>query len=210
MIELRQNAAVLFIGDSVTDCGRRREDPDDLGPSYARKVQAYLTEFYGERHIHVYNRGISGDRVRNLKARWQEDCLALHPDVVNILIGINDTWRRYDSNDPTTPEAFEADYRDILTRTAAAGAQISIMEPFLMPHVAERQRWREDLDPKIQVVRRLAREFHAEFIPLDGIFAACCAKRDIAELSQDGVHPVDGGHSVIARAWLDAAGLLRL
>lgn len=209
MLTVKPDSLVLFIGDSVTDCGRRREDPDDLGPSYARKVRQYLDIFCGERHIRVLNRGISGNRVRDLKARWQEDCLGLHPDVVNILIGINDTWRRYDSADPTSPQAFEADYRDILSRTAAAGVQISIMEPFLMPHIADRQQWREDLDPKIQVVRRLAREFHATFIPLDGIFASCCTRRDIFELSQDGVHPVDGGHSVIARAWLSAVGLLR-
>lgn len=204
------NDFICFIGDSVTDCGRSREDPSDLGPSYVKKIQAYLSEFYAGWNVRVANRGISGNRVRDLRQRWQTDCLDDQPDVVNILIGINDTWRRYDSNDPETPEAFEADYRDILTRASAAGARISIMEPFLMPHPPEKQEWRVDFDPKIQVVRAMAREFHAVYIPLDGIFARLSAQEDSHTFSADGVHPVDAGHSVIARAWLEAAGLLRV
>jgi lysophospholipase L1-like esterase len=124
--------------------------------------------------------------------------------VVSILIGINDTWRRYDSNDPTSAEAFEQSYRDILTRTREnTDALIVMMEPFVLPYPQDRLTWREDLDPKIQVVRSLAREFEAALIPLDGIFAQAACRREPEYWAADGVHPTLNGHALIAREWLE-------
>ena len=143
--------------------------------------------------------------MKDLKARWKEDCLDIEPDWVSILIGINDCWRRYDRNDPTSVEDFENGYRDILTRTAnETNARLILCEPFVLPVPEDRKAWREDLDPKIHVVRQLAREFNAIYIPLDGIFAAASVKREPAFWAADGVHPTSAGHALIAMEWLKA------
>ncbi len=204
---IKKDSIILFQGDSVTDAGRSREE-EDLGAGYPQKVGQYLSSFCADLNARVINRGISGDRVKDLQERWKEDCTDLKPDVVNILIGINDCWRKFDSNDPTDVEDFEAGYRDILTQTKATGVLITIMEPFVLPYPADRLAWREDLDPKIQAVRRLAREFGAVYIPLDGLLAESITTREPQYYSADGVHPTDAGHAFIARAWLKAVGLL--
>lgn len=114
---IEDRATVLFQGDSITDAGRVPAEPTSLGCGYALMASA----FFGMRHpakgVRFLNRGISGNRVCDLVGRWQEDCIALRPTWVSIMIGINDTWRRYDSNDPTSAASYEADYRVILTRT---------------------------------------------------------------------------------------------
>ncbi len=204
---IKKDSIILFQGDSVTDAGRSRVE-ENLGAGYPQKVGQYLSSFCADLNARVINKGISGDRVRDLQKRWKEDCVDLKADVVNILIGINDCWRKFDSNDPTGVEAFEAGYRDILTQTKATGAFITIMEPFVLPYPADRVAWREDLDPKIQAVRRLAREFGAVYIPLDGLLAELITTREPQYYSADGVHPTDAGHAFIAKAWLKAVGLL--
>lgn len=206
---IKDGQLVLFQGDSVTDGGQDREDPFSLGQLYPMMVDAWFQARYPEKRVRFANCGISGDRVRNLKARWDRDCIAIKPDWVSILIGINDTWRRYDSNDPTSVEAFEADYRHILERTKnELGAKLVLCEPFVLPVPEDRTTWREDLDPKIAVVRKLAREFEAILVPLDGIFAAASAVREPAFWAADGVHPTSRGHALIAQSWLRAVGAM--
>ena len=194
---------VVFQGDSVTDCWRGRFNDTDLGSGYAMMAAAHFAAQFPEKQVQFFNRGVSADRVRNLEARWEEDCLALHPDWVSILIGINDTWRRYDQNDPTPVAAFATTYRAILEATTAQGARIIICEPFLLPVSAEQMTWREDLDPKIAVIRQLAQEYRAWFIPLDGLFARVATRREPIFWADDGVHPSPAGHALIARAWLE-------
>lgn len=201
-------ATILFIGDSITDCCRLADTERGLGNGYPVLVSEYLRIFFPDCGFKVLNRGISGDRVRDLEARWHADCIDLKPDVVSILIGINDVWRRYDSADPTSTGDFEAGYRRILKSVREnTKAQVVIMEPFVLPFPADRQTWREDLDPKIAAVRRLAREFADAFVPLDGIFAAACVKQPCEFWAADGVHPTASGHALIASAFLDATGL---
>ena len=198
-----KDITILFQGDSITDAGRCYET-SDLGPGYPGKIGAYLSTFHAADNIRVINKGISGNRVKDLKARWDADCIALKPDILSILIGINDTWRRYDSSDPTSTASFEATYRDILTevREKLPDCRIILLEPFLIPVDPQKELWREDLDPKIQAVRRLSREFQTEFIPLDGLYQELCATRDPALFSADGVHPSDAGHAFLAEQWL--------
>ncbi|HHU93258.1 MAG TPA: SGNH/GDSL hydrolase family protein [Halanaerobiaceae bacterium] len=201
---IKNNSLVLFQGDSITDCDRDRENPGDLGKGYPLLVASIFNALYPEKKVSFLNRGISGNRVRNLRERWEEDCLALKPDYVSILIGINDCWRRYDNNDPTSSSDFERDYRYILEKTRdELGAKIILLEPFVLPYPADRENWREDLDPKIQVVRKLAREFDALYIGLDGLFAETASKAEPAYWAGDGVHPSPAGHGLIARAWLN-------
>lgn len=205
MTLIETNATVLFQGDSITDAGRSRENDADLGRGYAAMVAAWFSARYPERKVRFLNRGISGNRAKDLRARWQTDCLDLAPTWVSILIGINDTWRRYDSNDPTPPDVFEAHYRAILEQTRdRLGARIIILEPFVLPTPPDRAAWRVDLDPKIAIARKLAREFGALFVPLDGPFAAAATQREMEVWLADGVHPTPAGHALIAQAWLRA------
>ena len=129
-----KNPLILFRGDSITDAGRNREDPWNLGFGYALMAAAWFKALFPEINGAFLNRGVSGDRVVDLKARWKEDCLDLKPDLVSIMIGINDCWRRYDSNIPMPVEKFEANYREILRQTKEAlGAEIDLGEPFVSP-----------------------------------------------------------------------------
>lgn len=199
---------VLFQGDSVTDCGRDRANGEDMGVGYAMIAAALAAASHPEDDIRFLNRGVGGDRAINLKERWQADCIDLQPDVVSILVGINDSWRAFDSNSYTSPEQFEESYRDILTRTVeATDAEIIMMEPFLLHVNADYDNFRLDLDPKIHVVRKLAREFGAILVPLDGIFAAVSTYREPTFWSLDAVHPTNAGHALIAQSWLKAVGL---
>lgn len=205
---INRNDRVLFIGDSVTDCGRARTTEIDgsaeMGNGYPFLISAWYNALYPEKCVTFLNRGISGNRVRDLRQRWQSDCLDLKPNVVSILIGINDTWRRYDSNDPTSTEAYEKDFRSLLDATRTAGMRVILCEPFCLPFPEDRRAWRVDLDPRIQVVRRLALEYQTQLLPLDGIFAQAAAKRHPAFWLSDGVHPTPAGHALIAQNWIAA------
>ncbi|MGB9678379.1 MAG: SGNH/GDSL hydrolase family protein [Thermoanaerobacteraceae bacterium] len=200
---IKQGEKILFIGDSITDTERNRDDFNDLGFGYPMFVASWFFAMYPDMNIQFINRGIGGNRVKDLKERWTHDCIELKPDWVSIFIGINDCWRRYDSNDPTHIDAFESDYRDILNQVKEKlNAKIIIIEPFVLPTSEDKIQWREDLDPKIQVVRKLAREFKTFFIPLDGLMARLCTKKDPSFWAEDGVHPTFAGHAFIAQEWL--------
>ncbi|MBD3390820.1 MAG: GDSL family lipase [Chitinivibrionales bacterium] len=203
-IELRDHMTILFQGDSITDCGRREPAYRPMGRGYASIVATWLGARCPEQRLTFENRGISGNRTADLVARWDQDCLAIDPDLVSILVGINNTLRRYDQNSPTTPEAFEKEYRTMLTRTREAGDPVIVVcEPFLLSHPPGIEVMREDLDPKIYVIRELAREFGALYIPYDGIFAAASTRAAPAYWAEDGVHPTPAGHALMAQAWME-------
>ncbi|MEU5386023.1 SGNH/GDSL hydrolase family protein [Kitasatospora cineracea] len=191
--------AVLFQGDSITDAGRDRARPDDLGHGYAALVAAALPGTPT-----VLNRGIGGDRLTDLRARWDADTLAHRPDLVSLLIGVNDTWRRYDSGLSSPVEAWEGEYRELLRRLHAHCApRLVLIEPFLVPVTPEQWAWREDLDPRIHAVRRLAAEHDALLLAADGLLnQAARTAGDPALITIDGVHPTDLGHRLLADAWL--------
>jgi acyl-CoA thioesterase-1 len=118
---------------------------------------------------------------------------------------INDTWRRYDSGDPTSAEQYYDGYRRLIINTnERLDASLILIEPFVLPVPEDRKTWREDLDPKIQAVRELAHEFKTLYVPLDGLFSAQSARTGPAYWAEDGVHPSSAGHSLISKAWLDA------
>jgi lysophospholipase L1-like esterase len=198
---------ILFTGDSITDCGRDRNDPGSLGVGYAHIAGAHLQAQLASPALKIFNRGISGNRVCDLLDRVEADLLALKPSVVSVLIGINDVWRRYDSNNPTAPEAFERDYRTLLEKIATIKARVVLLEPFVLHVPADRFAWREDLNPKIDITRQLAIDFGAELLPLDGLFAQAATQAPPAYWAADGVHPSPAGHALIAETWLENAGL---
>lgn len=200
---------ILFQGDSITDWGRNREDALSLGTGYALMVAARLGHLYPGQNLTFFNRGIGGDRIVDLQGRWDKDCLELKPTWVSIYIGINDTWRCMDSGEETTPEQFEASYRDLIERTKKSlDAKLILIEPFVLPVPEDRKGWSQDLDPKIHIVRELAREYGAPLVPLDGLFAAASVKAEPAYWAFDGVHPTPAGHALIADAFLRTVGAI--
>jgi len=200
---IEPNSLILFQGDSITDAGRDRANSADLGYGYANFIAAWLSAAHPQSNLRFLNRGISGNRAIDLEARWQADCVDLQPDWVSILIGINDTWRRYDSGQATTTESYEQSFRVILERTTnETKVRLILLEPFVLPIPDDRAAWREDLDPKIAVARRLAREFGALYVPLDGLFAAASTLRSMESWAYDGVHPTHAGHALIAQHWM--------
>ncbi len=202
---LKKNDVVLFQGDSITDCGRNREDVNGLGAGYAYLTACLLKAQYPELNLRFLNRGISGNRVADLKGRWKADCIDLKPTVLSVLIGVNDTWRRYDSNDPTTVEAYEKNYRAILKEAKKKlGCRIVVMEPFLLPVPQDRIGWREDLDPKIQAARRVAADLADVFVALDGPLTQAAHKTGAAYWLPDGVHPNEACRAFVARRWIEA------
>ena len=206
-IKIKPNSTILFIGDSITDVGRNREDNADLGGGYPILVAADLLSKYPNYDLTFYNRGISGDKIIDLKNRWEFDCLDLSPDVVTILIGINDVWNLADSGAEQTEEdlmKFEEDYRYLLKSLAQqTDARVVLMEPFVLPYPKDRHNWRKYLDPRINIVRRIADDYHVALIPLDGLLNAKGIENayDIYT-GDDGVHPTLTGHALIADAWI--------
>lgn len=193
----------LFFGDSITDAGRR-EEPDGLGAGFVRLLSEQIAA--SAPSVRVINRGIGGDRSRDLLARLEADCIAENPDVVSILVGVNDMWRRFDRADPTSVATFGADYRAMLTAIRKrTSAHIVLCEPFVVPLNDDQRRYRGDLDPKISVVRKLAVEFGATLVELDPLLQRHAGIVGAAAIAHDGVHPTAYGHRVIADAWLRAA-----
>lgn len=191
---------VLFTGDSVTDCGRRADRDGHLGAGYVRNI-AGSGWAAGRR---VVNTGISGNRMVDLAARRQRDVLAHGADIVSVLIGVNDTWRRYDDNELTTVESFENDYRRLLEPIVRAGSRLVLVEPFVLPVTDAQRTWRDDLDPKIDVVHRLAVDYGAVLVTADAGLTRSAAAFGAAAIALDGVHPTPVGHELLADLWLEA------
>ncbi len=209
-MDMKKISRVLFIGDSITDCGRSRTDLTDLGPGYPKYVAAGWRAACPHGAPAFVNSGVSGDRTKSLLARYDTDFLPVKPDFISILIGINDAWRAFDSNDPTTCEQYAANYRELYLRLRRdfPKAFIMAMEPYLLPTDPKKAVWHPDLDPKIQAARALASEFADAYLPLDGWLFSLTVGSDItsAMLSADGVHPTEFGHRYIAAHYLDAIG----
>ncbi len=198
---------IVFIGDSITDAGHR-QDPEHLGGGYVRLVADRLGARGDSRPI--INSGNSGDRIGDLRARWERDALDHQPGTLSVYVGINDTWRRYKTGEATSAERFEIVYRSLLEEARALWQpRMVLVEPFVVPVSEQQQSWGvEDLDEKREVVASLATEFGAAFVPLHTIMTIA-AKGDGAEsLAADGVHPTAVGNELIAEAWLAAEGTL--
>ncbi|WP_208560944.1 SGNH/GDSL hydrolase family protein [Marinilactibacillus kalidii] len=208
MVKIKQHDKILFIGDSITDVDRDRSNPNDLGKGYPLMIAAELQAGIPEEQLTFYNRGISGDKVIDLKKRWEEDCLNLNPDVVSILVGINDSSHQLNIDQRMNRDAidqFEEDYRSLLkSLSQRTDAKVVLMEPFVLPHPKERMELREDLDHRIQIVRKMAREYQTDLIPLDGLFNAQGVKYGYPYFTgDDGIHPTVAGHGLIKEAWLN-------
>ncbi|MEV7619620.1 SGNH/GDSL hydrolase family protein [Microbacterium sp. NPDC089321] len=192
---------LIFIGDSITDAGRDRTDPSSLGDGYVSILAPELTAGGAE----VINLGIAGNRAADLAARWDSDLLPAAPDVLTVYVGVNEVWRRFDSDDPTPTADFESTMRGLLTSAVeACSPQLILMEPYLLPVSDEQREWLPELDEKRAAVARLANEFGAQLVRLHDVLTEAARGRDAADLAPDGVHPLPEGSNAIARAWREA------
>jgi lysophospholipase L1-like esterase len=199
---------VLFQGDSVTDCGRSDREH---GWGYARKVYEVYKSLLPSSTAKFVNRGVGGDRSAHLLNRYKADFLEPMPNFISILIGINDVWSCVGGSDGVATDVFERNYRALLEKikTDMPGAAIMIIEPFLLHSLPDHPSWHNYLDPKIQATRKLAAEYADSYLPLDGILASYAITRyRPSDISEDGVHPTDLGHGLIAYEWLKAVGAL--
>lgn len=200
----------LFQGDSITDGNRTRDNDWNhiMGHGYAYLIASRLWYNYPEKDLMFYNRGISGNRVRDLDARWQTDALDLKPDVLSILIGVNDVIAIIKGWDPDSIEKFEQSYRNILDRTKKElpNTQLVLCEPFILPlgWVNEKTEvWNSEIPKRQKLVKQLATEYQAIFIPLQQPFNEACKKAPVNYWIWDGVHPMPAGHELIAQCWIN-------
>jgi len=195
------NARILFQGDSITDGNRGRSaDPNHiLGHGYCFIIAAKYGAQYAERNLLFMNRGISGNTVSNLQARWQKDTLDLKPDVLSILIGIND-------HNKVPLGQYEQMYDRLLTETKSALPNIKFVlcEPFYLPKGGHREGDARDQDVRNRqaVVARLAEKHHAALVRLQHVFDEACQRAPAEYWIWDGVHPTYSGHQLLAEEWV--------
>lgn len=210
-MKIQSNSTIVMIGDSITDCGRARPIGEsngwDLGNGYVSFIHAILTANRPDLRIRIRNLGISGNNVRDLEARWQSDVLALRPDWLSIMIGINDVWRQFDAPLQTeTHVTFEA-YATILEKlVSTARPQLKglvLMTPyFIEPNRADSMR--AMMDRYGEVVLRLAEKYDATPVDTQAAFDAVLTKLHPMTLASDRIHPTPAGHMILAQSFLSA------
>jgi lysophospholipase L1-like esterase len=210
-ISLRRGDVVLFQGDSITDMGRNRKrtaanDNAGLGPGYPFIAASQLLYRHADKDLKCYNRGISGNVVPQLIARWQEDCLDLKPNVLSILIGVNDYWHTLGDGTYTgTVESYRADYTKLLetTKKALPDVKLIIGEPYAIRGVkVVDDSWFPAFTPYQEIARELADKFGAVFIPYQKIYEEAIKKAPAGYWTHDGVHPDTAGDALMAQAIL--------
>ena len=200
--EARQR--IVFIGDSITDAGRREVDPP-FGTGYMSLVRAFVTARRPDLGLVWFNRGVSGNTVRDLAARWEADVVALRPDWLSVMIGFNDVWRFLAGNEAegVPLEEFERIYRRLLRRAVeAVGCRLILADPYVVEaDPSEPHRAMSDLYGR--VVAGLAGEFGAVHVRTQVAFDRVLASTSPAEWSHDRIHLDLPGHAVLAQAYLD-------
>ena len=203
------NTRLVMIGDSITDCGRARpvgEGPG-LGNGYVQFVEALLTADHPELRLRITNMGISGNTVRDLKERWEEDVIALAPDYLSVMIGTNDVWRHFDASlRPETwvgPEDYERIYAELIERTLPLLKGLILMTPFFIePNRADPMR--AMMDRYGGIVKKLAARYSAVLVDTQAAFDRLLEYYHSYHFAYDRVHPNHIGHMVLARAFLEA------
>jgi len=202
------NKTIIFQGDSITDCGRARtQDPNvNLGSGYVFFNSARILADNPNSDIKIFNRGISGHRVVDLYARWKVDCLNHKPDILSILIGINDTWHGFKGNNGVEPKRYERFYRELLDWTKAELPSIKLVlcEPFMLPIGAADASWVDEVTERRNIVKKLAEQYNAVFVPFQSVFDEAIKKAPDEYWLADGVHPTAAGHQLMSDAFFKA------
>ena len=209
-----KGSVILFQGDSITDCGRNRESAEPnaagaLGTGYPLLITAAVLAAHAARGFKFYNRGISGNKVPDLQQRWTTDAIDLKPDVLSILIGVNDFWHKLDHGYNGTVQDYEQQYAALLqtTRDALPHVHLIVLEPFVLRTGAVDARWFPEFDQRRAAAARVAARARATFVPLQTIFNQRTRTAPPEYWAADGVHPTPAGHAVIAEQWRRAANL---
>lgn len=209
---------ILFQGDSITDAGRYRPNPDSMGNGYACMAAGWI-EHENPGQYRCLNRGIGGNRITDLYARIREDLINLKPDIVSILIGVNDVWSDVADNMGASAEKFERVYRWIIQeiRDELPNARILLLGPYVLegkgtcnneefPH-----RWefmRDGVAKMAQATKRIAEEFSVAYVSLQEAFDEALTKAPVEYWVVEGVHPTPAGYEVIKRQWLKGFAIL--
>jgi len=205
----KPGARILFQGDSITDGNRgRNADPNHiLGHGYVFIIAAKFGSEFPERNLTFINRGISGNKITDLQSRWTNDTINLKPDVLSVLIGVNDAASAVQDTDGISVEQYEAEYDQLLQDTVAAlpGVKIVLCEPFILPVGKVKDRWEEwqsDIRKRQAVVGKLATKYHAPVVHFQKVFNDACKRAPANYWIWDGVHPTYSGHQLMADEWV--------
>jgi lysophospholipase L1-like esterase len=201
----------LFQGDSITDGNRGRDQKDlnhVMGHGYACNIAGRIGADFAHNDFHFYNRGISGNTVADLKGRWQTDALDIKPDVLSILVGVNDTnayIRNISAGDPLNQ--FETDYRNILTQSRQQNPDLLIILglPFVYPGSRTNEHfdlWKNSVAQRKEIVLKLAAEFNAIVVDYSALFDKAMKNTPVTYWIWDGVHPTVSAHELMAREWI--------
>lgn len=208
---IEPDSRLLFIGASVTECGRSFPvaEGNDVGSGYVAMVNALLGVLYPSHAVRVFNMGVSGNTVRDLKTRWQKDVLDMAPDWLVILIGINDVWRQFDTPLRTEQHVLIGEYRrelEALIKNRPVDLQgLVLMTPFFIEPNRD-DPMREAMDAYGAVVRELAAQYGALFVDSQAAMDALLEHVHPMALCWDRIHPNLTGHMALALAFLRAIG----
>ncbi len=207
---MKKGNTVLFQGDSITDAGRDKEkelpnNPRSFGQGYAFLAASALLNALPEKSLIIYNRGISGNKVFQLADRWQKDCLDLNPDVLSILVGVNDYWHMRDGHYDGTVEVYENDFRALLKRTKENLPQVKLVicEPFCVLGASTvDESWIKPFKPYQEAAKKISEEFNTLWVPYQSVFDEAVKHAPATYWTADGVHPAMPGAQLMAEAWL--------
>lgn len=208
-IELKPNLSIVFIGDSITDTGRLEAAYRPFGYGYVHFVAYRLLAKYPEYNLSIINTGISGDTIRDLNNRWERDCLNHKPDILSVLIGINDVFRQYTGSLDTAVllDEYQLTYKRLLTLVKGKyNCRLILIEPFMFCDDKTNPAYKA-LQQYIHAVRALAAEFDAVLVPLQELIDNKIKKVPPEKFSDDMVHPYVWAHAWIAQRWLEATKL---
>ena len=209
---IQDGQTVVFIGDSITDCGRR-DVAAPLGNGYVKIAVDLITARYPERRIKFFNKGIGGDVSLGLRDRWADDVLVYNPDWVSVLVGINDLHCRFhpDTQEQITPDKYRQTYSQFLERTSkSTKARLVLMDPFYISKEnnpnSQRTTVLEALGEYIAVVREMVQKFDALHVATHDVFQRQLEYYPCDTFCPEPVHPNPTGHQIMAHAWLQAVG----
>ena len=210
-IQLKPNQTIVFIGDSITDAGRTELAYQPFGFGYVHFVANLLLAKYLQLNLNIINTGIDGNTVRDLKGRWEKDCIKHKPDILSVLIGINDLWWQHAEPerlpDAVHPDEYESTYRQLLsTAKQQCNSQLILMEPFMFCSEPENPVF-SSLQTYIGLVHKLAKDYNAVLVPLQSLIDEQITQIPPEKWSEDMVHPYVWTHTWIAQRWLEAIGL---
>lgn len=202
-IEMKENYTILFQGDSITDAYRLRTELDPnsqrgLGVGFAFMVAAHFLEKFPEKNFKFYNRGQGGNKITDLERRWQKDTIELKPDILTIVIGINDYF--YHQKNGGTAEEYAETFRRVLqtTKNEMPNTQIIIGEPFVLaPDFVK-----PEFKSYQQYAKEIAAEFDAVFIPYQEIFDRALKISSKEYWARDNIHPNLAGASLMSKNWI--------